>query len=75
MDRVEWRNVFSTVVAQVGYNHDKDLLLIQWLNSVRISVYGPQFPYELFDKLSKAPSVGSMLRTEIRPKFEHTYLE
>jgi len=72
-DLVEWRGVYSKSVKRVGYNHPAAELYVEWLRTGRISIYGPKFPFEKFDQLSKTVSVGSMMREEIQPKFNHRY--
>lgn len=64
--------VYSTNVAQVGYDEATKSLIIHWVKG-RISAY-EGVPEELALELSKAPSVGSMLSTEIKGKFPHRYL-
>jgi hypothetical protein len=75
MDRIEWRNVWSKSATRVGYDHDSTSFLAEWKRTGRISAYGPDFPYEEFEKASKSVSVGNMIREEIAPKYQHRYLK
>ena len=72
---IEWRSVFSSSANRVGYDHDMQELLVEWKRNNRISIYGPDFPYTEFDKLSKTVSVGSMIKNDIAPKYSHRYLD
>jgi hypothetical protein len=47
---------------------------VEWKRTGRISVYFPKFPFDEFDKLSKTVSVGTMIKNEIVPKYQHRYL-
>jgi KTSC domain len=71
---VEWRSVWSTVANRVGYDNEQEELLVEWKRTGRISVYFPKFPFDEFDKLSKTVSVGTMIKNEIVPKYQHRYL-
>ena len=71
---IEWRSTFSSSANRVGYDHDMQELLVEWARTGRISVYFPDFPYQEFDKLSKTVSVGSMIKNDIAPKYQHRYL-
>jgi KTSC domain len=64
--------VFSSMVASVGYNSDKEELYVTWSKSGRRSIYSGVDP-ETADRLSKAASVGQMINTEIKPNYGHRY--
>lgn len=72
---VEWRNVFSKSASRVGYDPDEEELYVQWVRTGRISIYGPEFPYEEFDKLSKSVSVGNMIREKVIPNYSMRYAD
>jgi hypothetical protein len=74
-NQIEWRNVWSKSANRVGYDHEAAELLAEWKRTGRISVYFPQVPFGVFDKLSKSVSVGNMIRDEIAPKYNHRYLK
>lgn len=70
---MSWQTpVFSSNVAEVGYDSDSNELLITWAKG-RISAY-KDVPEELAVQLSKAPSVGQMLNSEIKPNYQHRYI-
>lgn len=64
--------VFSSNVQSVGYDEDKQELLVTW-NSGRVSAYAG-VPEETAVRLANAPSVGQMLNSEIKPAFPHRYV-
>lgn len=76
--QIEWRFVFSKSAVRVGYDFDTTSLLVEWQPKKntpgRISAYGPDFPYEEFDKVSKSVSVGNKIKDEIIPKYQHRYI-
>ena len=68
----EWsKNVYSSNVQEVSYNDETKELTITWTRGKR-SVYSG-VPAELADQLVNAPSVGSMLNSEIKPYYAHRY--
>lgn len=64
--------VFSSNVQSVGYDEDKQELLVTW-NSGRVSAYAG-VPEETAVRLANAPSVGQMMNSEIKPNFSHRYV-
>ena len=68
----QWsKNVYSSNVSEVGYDPETKELFITWTRGKR-SVYS-NVPEELAEQLVNAPSVGSMLQTEIKPYYAHRY--
>lgn len=65
------KDVYSSNVSTVGYDDETKELLITWTKGKR-SIYSG-VPEELAEQLANAPSVGSMMRTEIIPYFSHRY--
>lgn len=65
------RQVYSSNVAEVGYDDHTKELLITWMKGKR-SIYSG-VPEELAEQLVNAPSVGSMLNTEVKPFYAHRY--
>lgn len=63
--------VYSSNVQTVGYDPENKELLITWTKGKR-SIYSG-VPEELAEQLANAPSVGSMIHTEIIPYFSHRY--
>lgn len=68
-----WRNVLSEMVSEVGYDDEKQMLLIKWRRGGRTSGY-EGVPESLADELSRAPSVGQMVNNEIKPYYRHRYV-
>ncbi len=68
-----WRNVISDMVSEVGYDDERKILLIKWKRSSRTSAYAG-VPEDVADELSRAPSVGSMLNSDIKPYYQHRYI-
>ena len=65
------KSVYSSNVSEVGYDPETKELLITWTKGKR-SVYS-NVPEELANQLVNAPSVGTMLNTEVKPYFVHRY--
>ena len=65
------RDVFSSNVSTVGYDPETKDLTITWTKGKR-SIYS-NVPEELAEQLANAPSVGSMLNSEVKPYFQHRY--
>lgn len=67
-----WRDVYSTMVSEVGYDDETQELMIRWKNG-RVSAYqGVDEGTAL--RLSKAPSVGTAVNGEIKNRFPHRYV-
>lgn len=65
------RHVYSTNVSEVGYDEETHELFITWTRGKQ-SVYSG-VPEELAEQLVNAPSVGSMLNSEVKPYYAHRY--
>ena len=65
------RDVYSSNVSKVGYDPDTKELFVTWSKGKR-SIYS-NVPEELAAQLANAPSVGSMLNSEIKPYYAHRY--
>ena len=65
------RTVYSSNVQTVGYDEEAKELIITWTKGKR-SIYSG-VPEELAEQLANAPSVGSMLNTEIKNYYPHRY--
>lgn len=65
--------VYSSNVAEVGYDSSAGDLLITWAKSGKVSAYAG-VPEELAVELSKTASVGMMLNSEIKPNYPHRYV-
>ena len=70
---IEEHTVFSSNVSKVGYDGESAQLLVWWSKGNKVSVY-EGVPPDVFDRLWKSPSVGTMIRDEIKPNFLHHYL-
>lgn len=65
-------NVFSSMVSAVGYDDSTQELTITWAKSGRRSIYSG-VDEDTARALSKAPSVGQMMNSEIKPNYPHRY--
>ena len=65
------KDVYSSNVSSVGYDSDSKELSITWTKGKR-SIYSG-VPEELAEQLVNAPSVGSMLNSEVKPYYAHRY--
>jgi KTSC domain len=70
---VSWNQpVFSSNVAEIGYDSSTNELLVTWKNG-RVSAY-EGVPEELAAQLANAPSVGGMLNSDIKNSYSHRYV-
>jgi hypothetical protein len=58
-------------VSEIGYREDAKEMTVVWIKGRR-SVYSG-VPEELALQVANAPSVGSMLNTDIKPYYSHRY--
>ena len=65
------KSVYSSNVQEVGYDPDTKELYITWTRGKQ-SIYSG-VPEDLAVDLSNAPSVGSMLNSEVKPFYAHRY--
>ena len=69
------RNVFSSHVESVSYDPDSQSMTITWKSGKqRTSVY-EGVPEDVADQASRAASVGSFLRENVKGKHAHRYGE
>lgn len=66
------KDVYSTTAVQVGYDDDSKSLLVVWKNG-KTSAY-QDVPESMAFQLAQAPSVGSMLHTDVKPYYKHRYV-
>jgi len=65
------KSVYSSNVSTVGYDPDTKELFITWTRGKQ-SIYSG-VPEELALELANAPSVGSMLNSDVKPYYAHRY--
>ena len=66
------KSVYSSHVETVGYDSDRQELLVTWQNG-RVSAYeGVDEQTAL--QVANAPSVGQMIHGEIKPNYKHRYV-
>ncbi len=65
------KDVYSSNVSKVGYDPETKELVITWSRGKR-SIYS-EVPEELAWQLVNAPSVGSMLNSDVKPYYRHRY--
>lgn len=66
------KDVYSTMVSNVGWDDETNDLLVTWANG-RKSAYS-DVPEDVALALSNAPSVGTMINMEIKPHYAHRYI-
>jgi KTSC domain len=66
------KSVISSNVSAIGYDVNTNELFVTWLRNGRVSIYS-EVPETLADQLTKAPSVTSMINSDIKPYFDHRY--
>lgn len=70
----DWsKPVFSSNATEIGYEEEGSRLIVTWSKGGRRSAYSG-VPEELALQVADAPSVGSILNTEIKPYFAHEYV-
>lgn len=68
----DWEKpVFSSNVSQIAWREQGSELVVSWLKG-KTSVYSG-VPEELALQVANAPSVGSILNTDIKPYYSHRY--
>ncbi len=60
------KSVFSDMVAEVGWDPEQQELLVRFKKNGKTAAY-KGFDEGTAEQLSKAPSVGSMFLSEIKP--------
>ena len=69
----DWQQqVFSSNVTEIGYRDEAKEMTVRWAKSGRLSVYSG-VPEELALQVANAPSVGSILNSDIKPYYGHRY--
>ena len=68
---VEWQEVFSTNVSQIGHDPDTDELHVTWANG-KTSIYAGVSAQKA-SQVMRAPSVGSAIASTIKPNHQHRY--
>lgn len=67
------KDVFSSDIKSIGYDHEKSALIVVWLRSGRVSMYS-DVPPKVAEDVIRSWSVGSAVRTEIKPFYAHKYI-
>lgn len=68
--------VFSSMVAEIGWEGQDPAagtLTVQWAKGGKTSAYYG-VPEDVAIQLSKAPSVGNMINSEIKGQYQHSYV-
>lgn len=68
-----WKDVFSSNAQQIGYDDEKQDLLVKWAKGGKTSAYAG-VPESLALQVANAPSVGGMLKSDIKPFYSHRYI-
>lgn len=69
------RDVFSSMVSSVGWEGEDSLngtLIVAWTKGKRSAYDG--VPEDVAIQLSKAPSVGNMINSDIKGQYAHRYI-
>lgn len=66
------KNVFSSMVSEVGWNDETNELLITWATGKK-GAYA-DVPEEVAVRLSNAASVGETINAEIKPNYKYRRL-
>lgn len=69
----DWQKpVFSSNVNEIGYREEAKEMTVAWAKGGKVSVYSG-VPEELALQVANAPSVGSILNSDIKPYYGHRY--
>lgn len=69
----DWdKDVISSNVSNVAYEAEGQQLIITWAKGRRSMYSG--VPEDVALQLANAPSVGSMLNSDIKPYYPHQYV-
>lgn len=69
---INMKDVFSSHVNQIGYDAEKSELHVAWDTGKR-SVYS-EVPQDVAHGVMNNWSVGSAIREQIKPNYQHRYL-
>jgi hypothetical protein len=67
------KSVFSSHVAEIGYDDDEETLVVEYQNGSKVAYQG--VPASVADQVVNAPSIGSALHRLIKDRYEHDYLD
>lgn len=68
----DWQKpVYSSNVNEIGYREEQHEMTVAWSKG-KVSVYSG-VPEELALQVANAPSVGSILNSDIKPYYQHRY--
>lgn len=63
--------VTSSMVKAIGYDPDKQEMMIEWPNG-KVSAYAG-VPQSTFEYVRQAPSIGRAVLEHIKGKYDHEY--
>lgn len=66
------QTVFSSQCSNVGYDEELGGMVVTWKNGRRSLYVGVS--EELAVQIANAPSVGSLLNSDIKPVYPHRYI-
>ncbi|HEV2225019.1 MAG TPA: KTSC domain-containing protein [Candidatus Acidoferrales bacterium] len=67
-----WHSPYSDTVREMAHDPETNEMLIRWRTNDKTSVYA-NVSEEEFEAIRKSPSVGSAIRSFIRPAKPHRY--
>jgi hypothetical protein len=65
------RDVYSSTAARVGYDSETQEMLVEWQDGKTSAYVG--VPETLAEEISRAPSVGGSIASEIKGRYGHRY--
>lgn len=71
-DLPQMDEVFSTMVQSVGFKEKTNELFVRW-NNGKLGVY-KGVPLQVYEELRKAPSIGSMINSDIKRNYGYSPL-
>lgn len=66
------RSVYSTMVSAIGYDAEREEMLVTWANG-RQSAYSG-VPEDVALNAANAASVGQFINSEVKPSYAHRYI-
>jgi hypothetical protein len=67
------QNVYSSMVSEVAYDSDTNELIVTWAKSGKRSAYSG-VPEDLAREVANAPSVGTIINSDVKGVYPHRYI-
>ena len=68
----EMKNVDSSNIAAIGYDHELSELFVQYKNGMTYKY--KEVPTNIYERFLKAESKGKFMNEEVKPFYDYDYL-